>query len=749
MRLVAFRRDRMRDCGIRYPFTDEMVEQSLVTVVDAQRLREERRYSEALRALFDATTRAGTAYPLIWNVMTDTIYALILVFLLVIPFSIFMERLLFGIVVLQRRVMAVIAIFVTVFLVLKVLHPGFEVATSPYLIPLAFVILTLVLIVLSIMLSKFEKQMAGLTDMSAQIHAQDVNRVGALWVAFSVGVGNLRRRRARTTLTVVTLILITYSLLSLTTGEISRKHFKVEEEYEPSYPGVLVRQRQWQRLSEVAPEVLATSFGDKATISPRCWLYRTEEVTLTVPLESGGRKASAYALAGFTPEEAAVSGLNDSIPNRRWFTADSGPQCMVPANLATELGLREADIGRATVRIYGRDFQLAGIFHPSRMDEFRDLDGDPVSPLIPIRRQAGTTAGETQFVHLNMTDVVFASYDDLRNMGAPIVSVALRFHDEEAGAEIMRDFVARTNTLCFIALGDRVEAWSYLGVIWISGMKDLIIPLIIGGLIIFNTMLNSVYERAREIQIFGSVGLNPLHIAVLFFAESTVYGVLGNMFGYLLGQLSAYLMINHGIAVGLSLNYSSASAVCISILVLFLVMVSTAYPAWVAFRSATPGGDRTWRPPDPTGDVWEFALPFNVSTSIAPGLAAFLRRYYDSYSEASVGTFYTESVSLSREARDGTPSILIRTRLWLAPFDTGVKQDMAMMLTPDPDDRRVCEVEFRIERLTGMPGDWQRLNKRFFKVLRKQFLLWRTVDNQQRNEYIDEGQQALGGWERG
>jgi len=747
VRLVEFRRDRMGECGIRYPFTDDMVIEASASLREATELRSQDRYSDAMRELFDATTRAGTAYPLIWNVMTDTIYALILVFLMVVPFSIFLERLLFGIIVLQRRLMAVLAIFVAICLALDVLHPGFEVATSPYLIPLAFVILALVLIVLSIMLGRFERQMGGLSDVSAQVYAQDVNRVGALWVAFTVGIGNLRRRKTRTALTVVTLILLTYSLLSLTSGEIGRKHFKIIREQEPPYPGVLVRHRQWARFSEVAPEVMQITFGDQAVLAPRCWIYRRHEVTFTIPVEYNGRKAFTYALVGLTPKEAEVSGLNTVVPDQRWFTAGSGPQCMLPANLATAVGLGGADIGRAKVRIYGREFLLAGIFHPSRLDEFSDLDGDPISPLVPFRQQIGTIQREAQFVHLSMTDVVLATYEDLRNMGAGIASIAMRFHDEDAGRALMKDFVSRTDALCFIAMDEHVEAWSYLGVVWISGLKDLIIPLIIAALIVLNTMLNSVYERAREIQIFGSVGLNPLHIAVLFFAESMVYGVIGIMLGYLLGQVSSYMMIQYGVAPGLSLNYSSASAAFIASMVFLLVMVSTAYPAWVAFRAATPGGERAWRPPEPSGDVWAFLLPFNVSSAIVPGLAAFLRRYYDSFQEASIGAFYTESVSLEKQARDGPQAIVLQTRLWLAPFDTGVKQDLTMVLVPDAEDPRVCQVQLRIERVAGTPGDWQRLNKPFFKVLRKQFLIWRTVSNQQRDEFVAEGKEILHGWE--
>ena len=743
-RLVRFRRDRMQRRGIRYAFTDDMVDRAAVSLTESFEQLGKLDYSAAMHKLFDATTRAGTAYPLIWNVMTDTIYGLILVFLLVVPFSIFLERLLFGVAELQRRLLLVVAIFICICLILNALHPGFEIATSPYLIPLAFAILTLVLVVLTMMVAKFDRQVAELRDVAARVHNQDVNRMGAAWAAFALGIGNMRRRKTRTALTLITLVLITFSLLSLTSGEISRKFFKVEFDHEPSYPGVMVRERMWGYLSEAAPEVLTTSFSHQATIAPRCWAFRRGGQTLMIPLESNGRSVYAYGMAGFTPEEATVSNINREIEGGRWFKADAGPQCMLPENLAEKLGLDEGDVGKANVRIYGRDFRLIAIFQPGRLQDFKDLDGEQTSPLLPVR-----TAGSfTQFVHLDMRDVVLASYEDMRNMGAHIMSVAMRFRDPDQGRDAIRDFASRTNALCFVALHDHVEAWSYLGFVWVSGLKDLIIPLAIGMLIVLNTMLNSVYERAREIGIFGAVGLSPIHVSTLFFAESVVYGVLGVMFGYLVGQVSAYLIIKFHFATGLSLNYSSVSAVFVSVMALLLIVVSTMYPAWVAYKMSTPGVERSWRPPAPRGDVWRFDMPFNVPAPIAPGIAAFFYRYFDSYREASVGAFFTDSTSLEKGTSNGSDMAVVRADVWLAPFDAGVKQEVHISFPPDPTDDRVAGVAVRLERLTGTPGDWQRMNKQIFRVLRKQFLVWRTIRHNQREEYMEQGRRVMSGSHR-
>jgi len=71
--------------------------------------------------------------------------------------------------------------------------------------------------------------------------------------------------------------------------------------------------------------------------------------------------------------------------------------------------------------------------------------------------------------------------------------------------------------------------------------KSLLIPLIIAGLIIFNTMLSSIAERKKEIYIYTSLGLAPLHVGFLFLAEALTYGLMGSIFGYVVGQGTARL----------------------------------------------------------------------------------------------------------------------------------------------------------------------------------------------------------------
>jgi hypothetical protein len=48
-------------------------------------------------------------------------------------------------------------------------------------------------------------------------------------------------------------------------------------------------------------------------------------------------------------------------------------------------------------------------------------------------------------------------------------------------------------------------------------------------------MMNSVYERRKEIRTLSMVGLNPTHIGLIFVAEAIILGMVGGSLGYISG----------------------------------------------------------------------------------------------------------------------------------------------------------------------------------------------------------------------
>ena len=76
----------------------------------------------------------------------------------------------------------------------------------------------------------------------------------------------------------------------------------------------------------------------------------------------------------------------------------------------------------------------------------------------------------------------------------------------------------------------------------------------------------------------------------------------------------------------------------------------------------------------------------------------------------------------------------VRTFLTLAPFDLGVSQHFAMRSVPS-EIPGIDEVRISLERTTGQPKDWNRLNRVLLDDLRRQFLFWRALPEETMDIY--------------
>ncbi len=109
------------------------------------------------------------------------------------------------------------------------------------------------------------------------------------------------------------------------------------------------------------------------------------------------------------------------------------------------------------------------------------------------------------------------------------------------------------------------------------------ITLVIGAFGVVNTMMTSVHERIKDIGIMRAVGASRKQIIKAFIYEAIVIGIIGGIFGYVIGTLVAYgvgPLVFEGTAITYVPQYLPLSL----LLSIFVAVVSTAYPA---FRATT------------------------------------------------------------------------------------------------------------------------------------------------------------------
>ena len=736
--------DRLERHGVRNGRLVAFYERSAGLLAEAEVARAEHRHQDFFDRARRAWALAAAAYRDVERTQAGVVQGALFLLAVLIPFAHFAERLAFGFADLRRQVFGYFALFLVGFVALRYVHPAFELSISPAIILLGFVILALGILVTFLGMSRLNRELQALGARRGQIAVQ---RSGAVLTSVAVGLAHLRRRPWRTGLTCATLVLLTFSVLSFTSIRAALHTNWIPIGEDAAYEGALVRMPGWQAMEMEGYDLLRDWFGDEQ-VAPRAWMsVRSLASSYRVERDDDDEQAvGVWGFVGLAAQEKDL--LGPEVVAGRWLRPGEEDACLLPVGLADSLGVRAEGLEQQQVRVFGEVFRVVGLLADDALDRF-DLNGEPLTPLDPEAQQPSEAAvGREQggklrpFAHLpaSATPVLpFAAL--MRWEGVRLASVGIRL---DGGTEEVRSaLVELAETLdlnLFAGLGGQRLLVNSVGVASVSGWGSLIVPLLIAGLIVFNTMLGAVYERTQEIGTFNAVGLAPGHVSGLFMAEAVALGVVGTVAGYLLGQGAAQLLAQGGFLPGLELNYSSLGAVLTVGAIALLVVASALYPARMAGRICTPGIERRWKLPVVKGEHLRVQLPFLLARREALGMAAFQAESWAANQEQSIGAgFYVETLQVERVEE----KVRVAAQVWLAPFDQGVVQETAMEIEPGADPN-YCDIHVDLTLVAGDLATWQRVVRTFLDDVRKQFLIWRTLDADSRRYYAEQ----LPQWER-
>ncbi len=700
---------------------------------------------------FDSYARAAwgyasRAYPDVTKTQHDVVQGVLFYLALMIPFAYFAERLLFGFSDLKRQLLYAFLIFFGIYTVFSFIHPAFKITLNPQIVLLSFIMLALSVLVTSLVWGKFEQQLKQQKSESTGKHAVDVGKVSIALAAFGLGIANMRRRKARTALTCVTLILLTFTVLAFTSIVQDLRFNQVPAPGNPVYSGILMRDPNWNALQQVAYRLLDDEFGNVRNVAPRGWFLGTqpgEQTFMTV--KRADRQFDAKGVVGLSPQEAEVTKVTDALAAGRWFRPGDALTIILPRKIADTLRVTDADVGSAKVAYAGQDYTVIGIIDQDKFKTITDLDQEPLTPVDFVQMQqmqkqgkVDNSSGFQQYLHLDPDVIFFIPYKTLINLGGDLRSLAIGYgaDDKAVVSDLTGNLMKRFDMNLYAAHGGQIERFSSIGSNSAEGLETIIVPILIAALIVLNTMLGSVFERVKEIHIFSSIGLSPTHIGTLFMAEAMVYAILGAVLGYVMGQLISVILTVTGAFPGLYLNFSSISAVLSTLVVVAVVLLSTMYPARKASQVATPAIQRSWAVADPVGDEWKIRLPFAVTGNQAHGVNGFLAEWFQSYEGYSVGDFITEAIYQETYDSEHGQAFRIGCKAWLAPFDLGVSQHIKLETVPT-DLQDVYDLRLTLTRVSGDISNWKRVNRRFLNTLRKQFLIWRTLESSERERYLE------------
>lgn len=681
-----------------------------------------------------------TVYGLLRRSLDDLVRAVLVLLALAVPFAFALERLLIGSPVIFRQLAWFCGFFLLTFLVLFFSHPAFGISAVPVVIFLGFGIVVLSAFVIVILMRKFEFEIKKLQGMTTTVHAADVSRFGTVVAAMNMGISTMRRRPLRTALTAVTIVLLTFTILCFASFGARLGIIKVFLGQPPAYAGVFVHKVDWQAITPDFLDILQTRWS-KATVCPRYWIAPKPgaERGLPVTRADGTRPVVLEGVLGIERTELDFRTDIARALGKPGKAFDTG--IWMTASVADLLGVNEGD----SVLFAGKQLRVGKPLRPERLLRIRDLDNSELLPVDFVEMQSSAeqqpkqgVGGEefdesflapqetVDWTTLPVDLTVVVSANTAAKLGAALHAVSLYTEDRDEAAGIAESLARMMRAPVCGTRDDGVYNHVLGPVIKASGIKGLIFPILLGGLVIFGTMLGSVSDREKEIYSYTALGLAPPHVAGLFFAEALVYAVVGGMGGYLISQalmkVLGYLS-QFGFVRVPEMNYSSSNAVMTILLVMGTVLVSTIYPALKASRSANPGVMRTWRMPKAEGDTLNIVFPFTVSTYDFTGVVSFLKEHFDQYADTGLGVFMATD---SRVTTGENGALGVEAQLALAPFDLGVTEAFRLSSSPSAIEG-IDQVRIEITRVSGQPRDWYRLNKVLLAELRKQFLIWRSL----------------------
>jgi len=707
------------------------------------------------RAAGGALANELRAYQAVRDMANDVIRGAIFLLLVLAPFAYAMERLIFASPHVYRQLAGVGAIFTVMTLVLWSFHPAFRITSQPLMIIMAFAIILMSGMVISVVFNRFETELEEIRSGRAESSGAQTSRLGVLVTAVRLGIANMRKRKLRTALTGITVMLITFALLCFTSTSRYVGHKQYELRVTAPYTGVLVRQPSNRAMPIQAATYLEQVAGEGRPVVRRFWWNNpwNPQWRLHVRNPANGKQVSLLAALGLDAAEDQLTRVRDFFPNWGAFAARTDG-CYLASETAEELGLKPGD----TVVFAGRRLRLIGVFDAGRVDrEYRGLDGQLMMPMdysaLGDEQRRMLARGDLEMVEVEMesgaglepdvdlprvsgSSAIVVSADVLEHTsGCSLRSLAVGAKSEEDAHSLTMELAQRLAfPVYYGAAGKPVHVVASTP-LFPKAPKSVLIPLAIAALIIFNTMLSSIAERRREIYVYTSLGLAPLHVGFLFLAEAATYGLMGSIFGYIVGQGVATVFSKMGWMGGITLNYSGTQAIAVMTMVLLVVVLSSLVPAYLAGRLAAPSNEMTWRVPEPDGDVIRDMLPFTATPRTANGVMAFLLEYLDAHREGVIGNFSTDDLHVSETLIHGRSYLTIEGAVWLAPYDLGIRQDIRIRLTPT-DEEDVLGFEIELIRRAGQPQNWYKLNRVFLGDLRRQLLGWRKLKPERILAYI-------------
>ncbi|MEM0328066.1 MAG: FtsX-like permease family protein [Thermoproteota archaeon] len=684
----------------------------------------------------EAWTLERQVYQLTMDSINGAISTTTFFYALLIPFAFVSEGLLFSYSDTSKKFLAMSLIFFLLLGVLFVFHPGFELASSIYVSLLGLTILIFILPVTLILVSNALNFLKEIRIKLIGEHYAGVSKGSAILTSFNIGVSQMKKRKLRTALTIVSLIITTSSFVMFTSlypYTVIKGYPKVGQAF---YQGIYLRDLMYSSLNVEFLGFLKAKFNSSVIVSPRAVLYPPSSLIssgFNLFSESNSTlKARVFAVYGVTSEEGNIVGWSKFLLDGSWFNSCNTKVAILPDTIAKKLNVKVGD----EVSLEGLPLTVVGILNSDEADKILDLDQNPATP-----RDLRVITGIGFF---STKDILFVPYDLAVALGGNFYAATITFKNVNQIQNATLSLAKQVNLQIYATseLGNKSEIYLYSIAKGVEsyGYSMFFLPLAILSLVIIDMVLSTVFERSKEIGVLGAVGLSPLHIIGLFLGEIVTYALVSAVIGYAVGIVLLQVLIHYGsfLPIGFYPNYSSYFAVITVSVIMLAVLVPSLYPLYQASKMVTPSLERKWSiPTKPIGNQWVIPIPFVFLDELeVHGVLMFILEYFKTFTiEGSGMPFVIKSASFEETSTNQEKIKQIVTTMHIAPFPAGINQELRVTISFSPKENRWFTT-LNILKLTGQQNLWEKSNYVVADAIRKQFLQWRGLPPEMKRKYM-------------
>ncbi len=476
----------------------------------------------------------------------------------------------------------------------------------------------------------------GLAEAAPKIIREKPTPRGvAFWSAivaiFSAAKRNLRRRRLQTTLAMISMVVMVWAIMVLTSYASMRGVVVLKQVYPPSYHGLLVKNIGVVKVGEaiyklptrLPEEVLAVLEGEEGV---KEYYVRYTSFVAEKPLGTlitgNGLKERIYGVVAMSPREAKLIGFTSFISGD--YPTGSG-EIALTSSLAESLKLSIGD----EVEFNGKVFKVVGIIDSTKLAQFKDLDGRVLYPYKLFTYL--TEQGVSQVISpVRDNEVIFISLSDAHELELTPTSI-LAVVDERNIEGLARRLAILGVKVWYTAFNSVYKA-EYGNILEVKGGLSTLVPATMVILTIFMTFISSVYQRKREVMTLSSIGVNPTYIVFLFVSEAIIAGLLSGGIGYLLSLPSYRILQLFGTALEVRQKVSAAwGAIALSASILVAILGSI-YPAYKGAFVVVPSMLRRFRlESSRVAGTHEVPIPLKIPSGLAESFVDFVIKRFKEY----------------------------------------------------------------------------------------------------------------------